>query len=88
MSCDDCHYFRGYKGTPFGRCYNHPDDGDILHDDNTPIPEDSISFPFTVPRWGNFLCEAPKSDLKPPPWEYVSREEQRSSMGPTKQNAN
>lgn len=87
MSCSDCHYFRGIKGTPFGRCYNHPDVGRILYDDDKPACEKDVSGVFLTPRWGNFMCETPRLDSKPPPWEYVPREERRSSVGPSKRRS-
>lgn len=85
MSCSDCHYFRGIKGTPFGRCYNHPDEGRILYDDGIPVGPAAPGI-FITPRWGNFMCEAVKRE--PRPWEKIANDfEIRSSMDPSKKHS-
>jgi hypothetical protein len=68
MACEHCHYFRGLKGTPFGRCYNHPFDEEVLFDDDTNLIGD-IDFDviFTVNRFATYMCETVPTE--PRPWD-------------------
>lgn len=68
MACEHCHYFRGLKGTPFGRCYNHPTNGEeVLFDDNTNLISVNEEQEFFVNRFATYICET--APHEPKPWE-------------------